>query len=181
MRHFLSSCVLWLLAGIAPALPAITPPRASPEFALTRPGGSTILLSSLKGKVVVMAFLFARSAHCMRVAQLLNKLQAGLGPQGLQSVGVVFDPPNGAVTTGAQIDAMVSYFKLTYPMAYTSKDSVDSYLSRAPTEVLNIPQVVVIDRKGAIRAASGGRGGNPLLEDEDALRALVDGLLKEKN
>ena len=178
MRNLLPSCVLLLLAGAAPALPAATLPRASPEFALTQPGGSTIPLSSLKGKVVVMEFLFARSLHCMRVAQVLNELQAELGPKGLQSVGVVFDPPNSA-TTGAQIAAMVNYFKLTYPMTYTSKESVDSYLGRAQGEVLNIPQIVVVDRKGTIRAASGGKGGDPKLEDQDALRALVEGLLKE--
>ena len=180
MRNILSGCVLLVLAGAALALPAATLPRASPEFALTQPGGSTVLLSSLKGRVVVMEFLFARSEHCMRVAQLLNKLQAQLGPQGLQSVGVVFDPPN-SVTTGAQIGAMVNYFKLTYPMTYTSKESVDNYLGRVPGEVLNIPQIVVVDRKGTIRAASGGKGGDPKLEDQDALRALLEGLLKENN
>jgi hypothetical protein len=30
-------------------------------------------------------------------------------------------------------------------------------------------------------AASGGKGGDPKLEDQDALRALVEGLLEENN
>jgi peroxiredoxin len=178
MKSIVASVVFLILAASASAAKL---PRQSPDLALSPPGGDTLLLSSLKGKVIVMEFLFIRSEHCLRVAQMLNSLQRELGPRGFQPVGVVFDPPNGAGASGQAITALVSYFKLSYPVAYASKDSVDSYLDRARTEVLNIPQIVVIDRKGTIRAVSGGRGGDPRLEDEGALRTLVDGLLKENN
>jgi hypothetical protein len=59
------------------------------------------------------------------------------------------------------------------------KADVDSYLGRSGNEILNIPQVVVIDRSGMIRYTSGGRGGDPRLEDENSLRDLILGLLKE--
>jgi thiol-disulfide isomerase/thioredoxin len=176
MKGVVVGVVLLILAA---AVSAAKLPRPSPDFALSPPGGDTLLLSSLKGKVVVMEFLFIRSEHCLRVAQMLNSLQRELGPRGFQSVGIVFDPPNGASAGGQGITAMVSYFKLSYPVAYASKDRVDSYLDRAPTEVLNIPQIVVIDRKGTIRAVSGGSGGDPKLENESTLRVLIDGLLAE--
>jgi peroxiredoxin len=175
MKSSLASVVLLILTA---AVPAATLPRQSPEFALSPPGGDTLLLSSFKGKVVVMEFLFIRSEHCLRVAQMLNSLQRELSRRGFQPVGVVFDPPNGG-DGGRSISAMVSYLKLSYPVAYASKDSVDSFLDRARTEILNIPQIVVIDRKGTIRAVSGGRGGAARLEDEGALRTLLDGLLQE--
>jgi hypothetical protein len=54
------------------------------------------------------------------------------------------------------------------------------YLGRKGNEILNIPQVVVIDRAGMIRATSGGKGGDPALEDENSLRNLIDGLLKKE-
>ena len=57
-----------------------------------------------------MEFLFASSAHCMRVAQTLNKLYGELGSQGVQPLAVVLDPP-----------LMHEYFKLTYPVGYASK------------------------------------------------------------
>ena len=160
-------------AGSAPI------PRKSPEFTLYETSGKTTLLSSLKGKVVVMEFLFLKSEHCLRVAKTLNQLQGEMGNRGLQAVGVVFDPPNGPNAGGQYVTLMVDYFKLTYPVGYSSKADVDLYLGRAPNEVLNIPQVVVIDRNGVIRATSGGRGGNPKLEDENSLRSLIDGLLQE--
>jgi hypothetical protein len=74
---------------------------------------------------------------------------------------------------------MVDYFKLTYPVGYSAKSDVDSYLGRTGKEILNIPQIVVIDRTGTIRATSGGAGGDPQLEDENSLRSLIDSLLKE--
>jgi hypothetical protein len=116
----------------------------------------------------------------MRVAATLNKLNSELGPRGFQAVGIVFDPPNTASTGAQLLPAVVNYLKLTYPLGYASKDDVDNYLGRSGNEILNIPQVVVIDRAGMIRAASGGRGGDPALEDENSLRNLIDGLLKEK-
>jgi hypothetical protein len=74
---------------------------------------------------------------------------------------------------------MVDYFKLTYPVGYSAKDHVDTYLGRTGKEILNIPQIVVIDRKGMIRATSGGAGGDPRLEDENWLRNLINDLLDE--
>jgi peroxiredoxin len=161
------------------ALPTVTILRRSPEFTISDSSGNTTQLSSFKGKVVVVEFLFVKSQHCMRVASVLNKLNNELGPSGFQAVGIVFDPPN-AEGTGAQLlPAVVDYLKLTYPLGYASKDDVDNYLGRSGNEILNIPQVVVIDKAGMIRATSGGRGGDPTLEDENSLRTLISGLLNE--
>jgi len=151
-------------------------PRKSPEFAITEPSGKTTLLSSLEGKVVVMEFLFMNSEHCLRVAKTLNKLQADLGQRGLQSVGVVFGPHADEQRVVYVADSL----KLAYPVGYTTSGKVDSYLGRTGNEILSIPQVVVIDRSGMIRATSGGRPGDPKLEDESYLRDLIGGLLKEE-
>jgi hypothetical protein len=91
----------------------------------------------------------------------------------------VFDPPNTTETGEQLLPAVVDSLKLTYPLGYAQKDAVDSYLGRSGNEILNIPQVVVIDRAGMIRATSGGRGGDPALEDESSLRNLIEGLLNE--
>jgi peroxiredoxin len=151
-------------------------PRKSPEFAIAEPSGKTTLLSSLEGKVVVMEFLFMNSEHCLRVARTLNKLQADLGQRGFQSVGVVFGPN----ADEQRVVYVADYLKLAYPVTYTTSAKVDSYLGRTGSEILSIPQVVVIDRSGMIRATSGGRRGDPKLEDEHYLRDLISGLLKEE-
>lgn len=161
------------------ALPTGTVLRKSPEFTIADSSGKTTQLSSFKGKVVVMEFLFVKSQHCMRVAATLNKLNRELGASGFQAVGIVFDPPNTTETGEQLLPVVVDSLKLTYPLGYASKNDVDNFLGRNGNEILNIPQVVVIDRAGMIRATSGGRGGDPALEDENSLRTLINGLLNE--
>ena len=181
MRKAFALGALLLLAGIALATPEPESLRQSPEFDIAEPGHPDLMLSSFKGKVVVMEFLFVRSQHCQRVAQTLDKLNRELSGQGLQAVGVVFDPPSGS-TAGTQIvEFLKNYLHLTYPVGYASKEAVDAYLGRAPGQILNIPQLVVIDRGGAIRAATGGQGGNITLEDEGLLRGLLEQLLRENS
>jgi peroxiredoxin len=186
MRKFLISGTLLLLAGVALANPGATPPaggtplRASPDFEIRQPSKPTVMLSSFKGQVVVMEFLFVRSPHCLRIAQTLKKLQGELGSRGFQPVGVVFDPPTGSTAGIQAVSFMTQYLGLTFPVGYAAKDEVDRYLGRAQNEILNIPQLVVIDRNGAIRATTGGRDGNSTLEDEELLRALINSLLQER-
>jgi peroxiredoxin len=149
-------------------------PRKSPEFTISEPSGAQMLLSSLKGKVVVMEFLFVGSPHCLRLAEMLNKLQGDLGSRGFQAVAVAFGPN----ADPAMVGHIAERLELKYPVGYTTSDDVDSYLGREANEKLKIPQMVVIDRTGAIRATT-GTGVSSNLEDESALRNLVDTLLKE--
>jgi hypothetical protein len=103
---------------------------------------------------------------------MLNKIYSELGPRGFQPVAVAFGPyANEPVLAN-----VVEYFKLTYPVGYTSADKVDAFLGREGKETLKIPQMVVIDRKGDICAVSGSKG-NPTLENESSLRALIQLLL----
>lgn len=149
-------------------------PRKSPELSITKPSGDDILLSSFKGKVVVMEFMFIGSAHCLRLAQMLNNLQGDLGPRGLQSIAVAFGPHSDQ----AMIGHVAEHLALSYPLGSTTSEDVDAYLGREGTATLKIPQLVVIDRKGTIRAST-GTTGNPTLEDETLLRVILEPLLKE--
>jgi peroxiredoxin len=167
-----------LLLGSAFAMSSPTLPRRSPELSIDEPSGKTTMLSSFKGKVVVLEFLFVRSQHCVRVAQVLNQLQQELGPRGLQAIGIAFDAPNAAVTGGEYLNAMAESLKLTYPVGYAQRAAVDTYLGRTGNDMMSIPQVVVIDRAGTIRAATGGQT-DPRLEDVDALRILLEPLIQE--
>jgi peroxiredoxin len=169
--------VLMLLSSAA-AMSTPTLPRSSPELSIDEPGGKTAMLSSFKGKVVVLEFLFVRSQHCLRVAQVLNQLQHELGPRGLQAVGIAFDAPNAAASGGGYLSAMVESLQLTYPVGYSQRAGVDSFLGRSGNEMLSIPQIVIIDRAGMIRVVNGGQT-NPTLEDINSLRLLLEPLLKE--
>ena len=179
MRKFTSLVFLLLMTISTPMLPSAPVPRKSPEFTISEPSGKTMLLSSFKGKVVVLEFLFVKSQHCVRIAQTLKKLNGELGPRGFQAVGIAFDAPDPTKTGGPYLAALLDSLKLNYPVGYSNARAVDAYLGRSGNEMLAIPQVVVIDRSGVIRAAT-GRVTDAKLEDEDSLRTLVEGLLKER-
>lgn len=176
MRKFASTCLAFVLAVSTLGITSPTVPRISPEFIINQPSGKTTLLSSYKGKVVMMEFLFLRSEKCLSLAKTMNKLNQDLGPRGFQPIAIAFPAPQSDANA-ALVGYTVDYFKLTYPFGYTTKDNVDQYLGRQEKDVLRIPQVVIIDRKGMIRAQTGM--DNPQLENESSLRTLIDGLLKE--
>ncbi len=175
MQNITSIVLILIVAASSLALPAASLPRMSPEFTINEPGGKTTMLSSFRGKVVVIEFLFLGSEHCLRVAMTMNTLYTELGSRGFQPVGIAFGPNADAANT-----YLVSQsFKLKFPVGYTNNENVDSFLARGQDDVLNIPQVVVIDRAGMIRAQSGGRPGDPKLENANSLRTLLDSLLNE--
>ncbi len=176
MPKFTTTCLAFVLVASTLGIPSTTVPRVSPEFIINQPSGKTTLLSSYKGKVVMMEFLFLRSEKCLNLARMMNRLNQDFGSRGFQAVAIAFPAPQSDATPGL-VSYVADYFKLTYPVGYTDKENVDRYLGRQEKEFLRIPQVVIIDRKGMIRAQTGTE--NPQLENENSLRALIDGLLNE--
>lgn len=165
-----------LLALAVLPLAAVAPvPRPSPALTVTDAAGKPIQLASFHGKVVVVEFLLAHCPHCWRLAQTVGKLQQDLGPKGLQPLGVAFDTD----ITAAGVADLVQRARFTFPVGSTSASTVDAYLGRAGAERLQVPQIVVIDRAGVIRAQSHPTG-EKTLEDEAQLRKLLEGLLAEK-
>lgn len=158
----------WPVSATAPV------PRKSPDLTIVQTSGKQMRLSSFSGKVVAVDFLVTNCPHCMRVAQTLAKLQWELGSRGFQSVGVAFDK---GISTQKATD-FAKLLAVSYPVGYTSSDKVDSYLGREANQRFRVPQIVIIDRKGVIRAQSQPTGEKNL-EDESYLRNLIDGLLKE--
>ena len=143
------AAVAALLALAVSSLFATAPvPRKAPELKFLDPSGKEILLSSFGGKVVIIEFMLVKCPHCLRVAQMINKLNGELGPRGFQPVGIVFDDG----INGSTVKKFVDYFKVAYTVGYTTSDNVDSYLGREEKERFMVPQIVVIDRKGVIRA-----------------------------
>jgi thiol-disulfide isomerase/thioredoxin len=170
---FLAPVLLALGAASAVAAPPV--PRDSPELTIVEPSGKETPLSSFKGKVVLIEFLLVECPHCLRVAQTINKLHTELAGRGFQAVGVAFDNGIGRPA----LESLVRLLKLDYPVGRTTSDKVDNYLSRSVMERMQVPQLVIVDRTGVIRAQSRAIGETSL-EDEGQLRRLVDELLDER-
>jgi thiol-disulfide isomerase/thioredoxin len=169
-----------LTSGLA--IEAAAPvPRPSKEFTITLPSGKQTLLSSYRGKVVMLACMFTTCPHCQALSKIISKLQGELGPRGFQAVGAVFNEevntPNADMN--AQVTAnFVNQFASGFTVGRASQASVMSYLSLSDIERWVVPQIVIIDRKGVIRAQSASQGTADL-QTETYLRKYLGELLDE--
>jgi thiol-disulfide isomerase/thioredoxin len=172
MRTATLVLTLGLMFGLSVQAESPTP-RPSKEFTVATPQGQQILLSSLKGKVAVVQFLFTWCPHCQAFSKVLTQLSAEYGPRGFQALGVAFDDD---VTK----DKAVSYAQqfAGFPVGVSSRTPVLGYLGISELERIGVPQIVVIDRKGVIREQSTAQGGGPL-GDPAHLKPLIESLLAE--
>ena len=161
-------------ATIGLAIPPL--PRKSPEFTIVQPGGKQSLLSAYKGKVVLLGFFATWCQHCQHTAQAFSSLQGAFGAEGFQAVGI-------AINKEAAADPVVrefsSSFAPNFPIGYAPSDNALSFLGISVMERWVYPQVVLIDRKGMIRAQSEILG-TAELQDVVGLRPQIEKLLRER-
>jgi thiol-disulfide isomerase/thioredoxin len=188
----LTTLAAFLAFGVS-ALAIGPVPRAAKEFDFVDANGKHTLLSSYKGKVVLIQFLLTTCPHCQAMSRdVLNKLQTELGPKGFQAVGVVFnDPePGGRSSKGdmakdyqagwANSGADRHQFSgpLNFPISYASRETILSFVEASVMDRLMFPHVVVVDRKGQVRSESKTEGTADL-QNEAYLTNFIGGLLKE--
>jgi thiol-disulfide isomerase/thioredoxin len=170
-RRFLSGSLLAILSTAAFAMPPL--PRRSPEFTITEGPGKDVLLSNYRGKVVVLAFVHTTCIHCQAFSSMVNGIQKDLGPRGFQAIDVAWN------TNADQLaPAFAKQLGLTFPVGYGTWDPIMSFLGFSVMDRPVVPLIVVIDKKGMIRAQSPPEG-DANLQDGVKLRALVESLLNE--
>lgn len=155
------------------AVSAAEIPRPAPEYAFTLPDGSQGLLSTYRGKVIVVEFLLTTCPHCQQSSRVLAKLYTELGPKGFQPVGIAINPE-------ADVGAFIRQYNLNFPVGKGGREAAWGFLQHsimAPN--FYVPQMVFIDKKGIIRAQYGG--SDPFLtnNEEANIRSMVEKLLAE--
>jgi cytochrome oxidase Cu insertion factor (SCO1/SenC/PrrC family) len=157
-------------------------PRPAPSLDFVDANGKHITLSSYRGKVVVIQFLLTTCPHCQKMSMMLSKMQAELGPRGFQALGVAYNVMDDPKTSPAQAAAATRDYASKYagdfPVGYSTHEPILAFLGDSVMDRMGFPQVVVVDKKGVIRAQS-EPPGTAALQDEQYLTMLVDNLLKE--
>ena len=156
-------------------------PRPAKEFTVATPQGQQILISSLKGKVAVVQFLFTWCPHCQAFSKVLTQLNTEYGPRGFQTLNIAFnDQPDNPENKIPLKDKVVAYTKeyAGFPIGVSNRSTVLSYLGISELERVGVPQIIIIDRKGVIREQSTAQGGGPL-GDPAHLKPLIESLLAE--
>jgi thiol-disulfide isomerase/thioredoxin len=161
----------FLLAAVSAV--AQQTPRPAPEFRFHMAQGPDTLLSSFRGKIVVVAFLNTGCTHCQHFAQELSQFQKEYGSRGVQVVAAVFD--NGA-KDGLQ--RFNNQFVRGFPIGYSDEKTVLSWLQQPVEEGYFVPIVAFVNRRGTIESQH--LGDDNLFQDPDAnIRHKLDLMLKE--
>src|SRR5580693_10553665 len=173
MRSLTTFAVFAALGLGAFAAPPV--PRPAKELEVIEPSGRHDLLTSYRGKVVVVQFLFTTCPHCQAYSQLLTKIQGEYGPKGFQALGAAFnEADNGMVSN------YISQYKVGFPVGPIMRDTVLSFLGFSLMDRLVVPQIVLIDKKGQIREQTESNPSAPMpLQDEAHLRSSIEKLLSE--
>jgi peroxiredoxin len=160
-----------LLAADAPKKEPVVPRKAA-EFVFKMPDGSQHLLSTYRGKTVVLALMFTTCPHCQKTAQLLTKFQSEYAAKGVQVLGAVFD--QGAASRALQFEKQ---FGLNFPIGSSEQGPVLEFLGVPPNEPYFVPALVFIDKRGMIRGEY--IGDEKFLGNQDVnIRAEIEKMLK---
>jgi peroxiredoxin len=121
-------------------------PRRAPKFSMALTDGSKVSLSQYHGKVVLMAYILTTCPHCQAATAVFKQLQTDLGPKGLQILECAVEDDSQKHIADFQ-----TRFTPNFPLGWSERPDVAPVLQ--PDEKLHImPQSVLIDRKGVIRA-----------------------------
>lgn len=170
---------LSLLSVPALAQTGIKPrvPRPSPEFVVQMVNGKSILISQYKGKVVCVEFLLTTCPHCQKASQILEKLYKEYGPRGFQPIGCAINAETPEMAK-LLVPSYAQAYNLTFPIGYSKREPVVSYLEHPVMQQMFMPAIAVIDKKWNIRAQHMG-GEDFFVEEEKNMRKLLDTLLAE--
>ena len=146
MQHLTKAILTLTLATSAFAAGPV--PRPAKEFTFVEPSGKQTLLSSYKGKVVVIQFLYTTCPHCQNTSKELTTMMSQV--PGVQILGCAFEDEDNAAT----VSAYVRQYHVGFPVAFAKRDTVTSFLGLSVMERLAVPQMVIVDKKGVIRRQS---------------------------
>lgn len=154
MKRFLTlAIVLSFACGI---LHAFQSKQKAPNFSLKTAKGTSLQLSKLKGKVVLVNFWATWCGPCREEIPGFLELYAKYKPQGLEIVGISMDE-NG----WDDIKPFVEQFKITYPIVLGNEKVAKDY-----GDIYGLPTSFVVDKKGFIVDRHIGYMTKELLEEK---------------
>jgi thiol-disulfide isomerase/thioredoxin len=135
--------------------------KPAPPFALTTFDGTSVSLSSLRGKVVLLDFWATYCPPCMEALPELQALHGKYGQRGFAVVGVTVDDRPALVKKAA------ARAKVSYPMLRATPEVWNAYKVNA------LPALVLVGRDGRIIRRYGGEADRKAMiaEIEKALSA----------
>lgn len=153
-------------------------PRKAPELAFTVPGQGQKLLSQYRGKVVALEFIFTTCPHCQAASRVMTKFQQEFGSRGFQAIDVAIND-----NADLLVDNFVKDYQVGFPVGWTPRDQMLTFMGFSMAERFVVPQLVLIDRKGVIRYQTPALADDAYgkLMSEEAIRQHVEELLSQNS
>lgn len=156
MRIVAVACVglLWLgaaSAADAPASAGVKAPRPAPALGIQTGPGQYTWLHQYAGKTVVVAFILTGCSHCQFTTSILNKLQTDYAARGVQVIASAIEP-----MSSLNIPEFRKKFSPLFPVGYNEQSYAMTFLGLKENDPMFMPQIVVVDRRGLIRAQFAG-------------------------
>lgn len=146
-------CRALFLAGLigVGALFGAAVPRPAPDFSMRLPDGTSLSFRQYRGKVLLMAFIKTTCPHCQAATKTFEQLQNELGPRGFQVL-------EAAVEDDAKdhVAEFEKNFQTNFPVGVSDQENAFPVLRPDPKKLILMPQCVLLDRKGLIRAQFSG-------------------------
>jgi peroxiredoxin len=149
-------------------------PRKAPDFNILMNNAAPLSLGSYKGKVIALCFLLTYCPHCQKTVGVLSKLQPEYGAKGLQVVGSAIED-----AASLAVPDFIKKFQPPFPVGFNERNSVLDFLQHPVIFQLMMPQLVLIDRKGIIRAQFAGDDALFTGDQEKGIRERILPLLQE--
>ena len=165
---------------------ALVPPRELADFALTERSGRTVTRDELRGRFLIVSFLFTScSLSCGAVNDRMAELQRALaGADDVRLVSLTVDPRTDTPATLARFAARYHadanrWWFLTGDKAELYRLIETSFLTRSreletliPGGFANLDHLFLVDRAGRVRQAFGGLRVNAVRQILAALEQL---------
>lgn len=165
-----------LLAG------GTTEVRKAPELAFNLPSQGQKLLSQYRGKVVMIEFISTTCPHCQAAARVNTKLQNDYGARGLQVIDIAINAYDGGGTDASApglVEAFAANYGAAFPVGWIKRESMMSFMGFSIMDLMVVPQMVLIDRKGYIhyQTPAGSGAEWEKIMNEPSVRAHIEELL----
>ncbi|MER3427728.1 MAG: hypothetical protein C4334_06455 [Pyrinomonas sp.] len=120
-----------------------------PDYELETLAGTTLRLSSLRGRVVLLDFFSATCPHCQRHAPFVAELAKRYRARGLVVVNMCANNP---YVDRADVEKYVRDAGIENDVVWTPSELLKLYMTPLPNGLYGVPQAVLFDAAGRVVA-----------------------------
>ena len=163
-----------LFAQTAASTPKI--PRPAGNFAIQTAPEKYTWLSEFQGKTCLLAIIETTCPHCQFTTGILNKIQSEYAAKGVTVIASAIEP-----MSSLHIPNFRMQFQPKFTVGYNEEPYVAKFLGLPENAPFFVPQIVIIDKAGVIRAHLTGDSPEMVQDSQEKnMRALLDKVLAAK-